>query len=193
MTTSTARHAILSETATFDPKTGELRVVIETPKGSRNKYDYDPECGCLDLATVLPEGMSFPYDFGFVPSTLGEDGDPLDILVLMDAPVVPSCVIRARPVGTIEAKQKAKGEDWQRNDRLIAVATHAQTHQDVKSLEDLRPHLVDEIKEFFIEYNRLRGRKFKPLALSGPDKSRELIKSGMDVFKKQNHQNTEPA
>jgi inorganic pyrophosphatase len=193
MTTSTARHAILSETATFDPKTGELRVVIETPKGSRNKYDYDPECDCLDLATVLPEGMSFPYDFGFVPSTLGEDGDPLDILVLMDAPVVPGCVIRARLVGTIEAKQKAKGEDWQRNDRLIAVATHAQTHQDVKSLEDLRPHLVDEIKEFFIEYNRLRGRKFKPLAFSGPDKSRELIKSGMDVFKKQNHQSTEPA
>src|ERR1700731_1148488 len=161
MTTSTARHAILSETATFDPKTGELRVVIETPKGSRNKYDYDPECDCLDLATVLPEGMSFPYDFGFVPSTLGEDGDPLDILILMDAPVVPGCVIRARAVGAIEAKQKAKGETWQRNDRLIAVATHAQTHEKVKSLADLRPHLVEEIKAFFVEYNRLRGRKFK--------------------------------
>jgi inorganic pyrophosphatase len=73
------------------------------------------------------------------------------------------------------------------------VATHAQTHQDVKSLEDLHPHLVDEIKEFFIEYNRLRGRKFKPLALSGPDKSRKLIKSGMDAFKKQSRQSTEPA
>jgi inorganic pyrophosphatase len=185
MTTRTARHAILSETATFDPETGELRVVIETPKGSRNKYDYDPECDCLDLATVLPEGMSFPYDFGFVPSTLGEDGDSLDILVLMDAPVVPGCVIRARPVGAIEAKQKAKGEDWQRNDRLIAVATHAQTHENVKSLEDLRPHLLDEIKAFFIDYNRLRSRKFKPLALSGPGKSKKLIKSGMEAFKKQ--------
>jgi inorganic pyrophosphatase len=193
MTKHLARHAVLSETATFDEKTGELRVVIETPKGSRNKYDYDPDCDCLELATVLPEGMSFPYDFGFVPSTLGEDGDPLDILVLMDAPVVPGCVIRARPVGAIEAKQKAKGEDWQRNDRLIAVAAHAQTHQNVQSLKDLRPHLVDEIKEFFIGYNRLRGRKFKPLALIGPDKSRELIKSGMDAFKKQNHQGTESA
>jgi len=139
MTTHSARHVILSETATFDAKTGELRVVIETPKGSRNKYDYDPDCDCLELATVLPEGMSFPYDFGFVPSTLGEDGDPLDILVLMDAPVVPGCVIRARPVGAIEAKQKAKGDDWQRNDRLIAVAAHAQTHQNVQSLKDLRP------------------------------------------------------
>ena len=79
MTTRSARHAVLSETATFDEKTGEPRVVIETPKGSRNKYDYDPDCDCLELARVLPKGMSFPYDFGFVPSTLGEDGDPLDI------------------------------------------------------------------------------------------------------------------
>ena len=190
MTTRTARHAILSETATFDPTTGELRVVIETPKGSRNKYDYDPECDCLDLATVLPEGMSFPYDFGFVPSTFGEDGDPLDILVLMDAPVVPGCVIRARPVGAIEAKQRAKGEDWQRNDRLIAVATHAQTHENVKSLEDLRPHMIDEIKAFFVEYNRLRGRKFKPVALVGPGKSRKLIESGMKAFKTHNSVNS---
>src|SRR5215472_1679748 len=186
MTTPLARHAVLSETATFYEKTGELRVVIETPKGCRNKYDYDPDCDCLELATVLPEGMSFPYDFGFVPSTLGEDGDPLDILVLMDAPVVPGCVIRARPIGAIEAKQRAKGEDWQRNDRLIAVATHAQTHENVKSLEDLRPHLIDEIKAFFVEYNRLRGRKFKPVALGGPGKSRKLIESGMEAFKKHN-------
>ena len=184
MATRSARHTILSETATFDAKTGELRVVVETPKGSRNKYDYDPDCDCLDLATVLPEGMSFPFDFGFVPSTLGEDGDPLDILILMDAPVVPGCVIRARAVGAIEAKQKAKGESWQRNDRLIAVATHAQTHENVKSLADLRPHLVEEIKAFFVEYNRLRGRKFKPLALSGRGKSRKLIESGMHAFKK---------
>ena len=193
MTTRSARHAVLSETVTFDKRTGKLRVVIETPKGSRNKYDYDPDCDCLELATVLPEGMSFPYDFGFVPSTLGEDGDPLDILVLMDAPVVPGCVIRARPVGAIEAKQKTKGEDWQRNDRLIAVAAHAQTHQNVQSLEDLRPHLIDEIQEFFIAYNRLRGRKFKPLALTGPGKSRELIKAGMDAFKRQKHQRIELA
>ena len=102
----------------------------------------------------------------------------------MDASVVPGCVIRARLVESIEAKQKAKGEDWQRNDRLIAVAAHAQTHQDVQSLNDLRPHLLDEIKEFFVVYNRLRNRKFKPLGVIGPDKSQELIKSGMDAFKK---------
>jgi len=178
-----ARHTILSETATFDNDTGALRVVIETPKGSRNKYDYDPQCDCLDLATVLPEGMSFPYDFGFVPSTLGDDGDPLDILVLMDAPVVPGCVIRARPIGVIEAKQKKKGADWLRNDRLVAVAMHAQAYNDgIVSLDDLRPHLIEEIKAFFMTYNRLRGRKFKPLAESGPHKAAALIEEGAALF-----------
>src|ERR1700740_3147507 len=135
-------------------------------RGAEKNTTTIPTATVSSWPRVLPEGMSFPYDFGFVPSTLGEDGDPLDVLVLMDAPVVPGCVIRARPVAEIEAKQKTKGGDWQRNDRLIAVAAHAQTHQNVQSLEDLRPHLIDEIQEFFIAYNRLRGRKFKPLALT---------------------------
>ena len=182
---NSARHAILSETGTFDAKTGALRIVIETPKGSRNKYDYNPDCDCLELGTVLPEGMRFPYDFGFIPSTLGDDGDPVDVLVLMDAPVVPGCVIQARPIGAIEAKQKAKGEDWERNDRLIAVAVHSQTHDDAKSIGDLRPHLVEEIKEFFVNYNQLRGRKFKPLAETGPRAAEKLIEAGMKMFKKQ--------
>jgi inorganic pyrophosphatase len=102
--------------------------VIETPKGSRNKYNYDPDCDCLQLSTVLPEGMVFPHDFGFIPSTLGDDGDPLDILILMEASVVPGCVVRTRVIGGIEARQKEKGERWTKNDRLIAVArTHRLT------------------------------------------------------------------
>ena len=141
MSPRSARHTILSEVAPFGEKDDELRVVIETPKGSRNKFDYDPDVIALQLGTVLPEGMVFPYDFGFVPSTLGEDRDRLDVLILMDAPVVPGCIVRAKHLGAIEAMQKDKGEKWTRNDRLLAVATHAQTHQDLKSLKDLRPHL----------------------------------------------------
>jgi len=184
MPNPTARHAILSETATFDAETGDLRVVIETPKGSRNKYDYDPECDCLDLAAVLPQGMIFPFDFGFVPSTLGEDGDPLDVLVLMDSPVVPGCVVRARLIGAIEARQKARHAAWQRNDRLIAVALHAETHQEIRTLSQLRPHLLTEIKEFFVDYNRLRDRRFKPLADSGPKKAQKLVEAGIKMFKR---------
>ena len=179
-----ARHAILSETATFDDE-GDLRVVIETPKGSRNKYDYDPACDCMDLATVLPEGMSFPYDFGFVPSTLGEDGDPLDILVLMDAPVVPGCVVRSRLIGAIQAKQRKKEGKWTRNDRFLAVACHAQTHDGTDSVKELRPHLVEEIKEFFVDYNKLRGREFKAQAVVGPRKAKKLLKAGIKAFAEQ--------
>jgi inorganic pyrophosphatase len=176
-----SRHAVLSE---IEPHASrdDVRVVIETPKGSRNKYDYNPGCDCMELATVLPEGMVFPYDFGFVPSTLGDDGDPLDVLILMDVSVVPGCVITARLVGAIEAKQKDKGEDWTRNDRLIAIATHAQLHNTVKNLGDLRPHLLEEIKQFFVSYNKLRNRKFKPLRDAGPREARELVEAGIKVF-----------
>lgn len=181
---SRARHVILSETAPFDSETADLRVVIETPKGSRNKYDYDPDCDCFDLSTVLPEGMSFPYDFGFIPQTLGDDGDPLDILLLADAPAFPGCVVRARLIGAIEAKQKKPKEKWLRNDRLIAIATHAHTHEHVRSLADLRPHLVKEIEGFFIEYNTLRDRKFRLLDACGPKKAMALVERGMKAFGK---------
>lgn len=88
-----ARQTILYEIDPFT-KDDDLRIVIETPRGSRNKYSYDPDCDCMQLATVLPEGMVFPNDFGFIPSTLGQDGDPLDVLILMEVPVVPGCVVR---------------------------------------------------------------------------------------------------
>ena len=184
MSSRTARHAILSEISPFGQEDDEVRVVIETPKGSRAKYSYDPQCDCLQLSTLLPEGMTFPYDFGFIPSTLGDDGDPLDVLVLMDGPIVPGCVVRAKLIGAVEAMQKEQGDKWTRNDRLIAVAVHAQTHQKCEKLKDLRPHLLTEIKEFFVEYNKLRGRKFKPQGDVGPTKARDLMKVGMKAFAK---------
>jgi len=175
-----ARHPVLSEMPTFDKKSGDLRVVIETPKGSRNKYDYEPEYDCIELATVLPEGMIFPYDFGFLPSTLGEDGDPLDVLMLTEASVVPGCVVRARLIGVIKATQKdEKDHEPIRNDRLVAVATHAQSYTETKSLSDLRPHLVEEIKAFFVQYNQLRGRKFEPLRDGTPEEAMELVEQGI--------------
>lgn len=118
----------------------------------------------------------------FAPSTLGEDGDPLDILVLMGAPVVPGCVVRSRLIGAIKAKQRKKQGKWKRNDRFLAVACHAQTHDGIGSIKGLRPHLLDEIKEFFIDYNKLRGREFKPQALVGPGKAKQLLKAGMKAF-----------
>ena len=179
----TARHAILSEIPPFGADPDELRIVIETPRASRNKYKYEPEWDCVQLSTVLPQGMIFPYDFGFIPSTRGDDGDPLDVLILMDSSVVPGCVVRARLIGVIEAEQKENGS-WTRNDRLIAVATHAQTYETAKNLGDLRPHLLAEIEQFFQGYNKLRGRKFRAIATAGPHKARNLVDAGVKQFKK---------
>ncbi len=103
----------------------------------------------------------------------------------MDSPVVPGCVLSARLVGAIEAKQKSKDGKWTRNDRLIAVATHAQVHNTIKDLSDLRPHLLDEIKQFFVSYNRLRKRKFKGQRDVGPGKARQLVEAGIRAFKSQ--------
>ena len=177
--------ALLSCLPAVDPESGGVTAVVETPKGSPNKYDYDPACAAFRLAGVMPEGSTFPYDFGFIPSTLGEDGDPLDVLVFMDAPVPVGCVLTIRLIGVIEAKQREKDESWIRNDRLLAVATHAHTHAHVKDLHDLRPHLLDEIEAFFRNYNELNGKEFKPLDRSGPKKARMLVEGGAEAFHKQ--------
>jgi inorganic pyrophosphatase len=97
----------------------ELTVIIETPKGSQNKYAYDPRFGTFVLDGVLPAGAVFPFDFGFVPSTIGDDGDPLDVLVLMDAAAFTGCIVASRLIGVIEAEQTENGKTF-RNDRLIA-------------------------------------------------------------------------
>jgi inorganic pyrophosphatase len=175
---------VLSALPAFDDETGDVNVVIETPKGSGNKYDYDAGCGAFRLADVMHEGQTFPFDFGFVPATLAEDGDPIDVLVLMDAPVPMGCVLTARLIGAIEAKQRSDGEPWERNDRLLAVATHARTHQHRKSLADLRPHQLDEIETFFVNYAGTKGKTFKPLKRAGPKAARKLVKQAMKAFAK---------
>ena len=176
---------VLSALPAFDDETGDLNVVIETPKGSGNKYDYDARCDAFRLADAMHEGQTFPYDFGFVPATLAEDGDPLDVLVLMDAPVPMGCVLTARLVGAIEAKQRKNGKAWERNDRLLAVATHARTHQHIKGLDDLRPHELDEIETFFVNYAGTKGKTFKPMKRAGAKAARKLVKQGMKAFSKQ--------
>ncbi|HEX7967054.1 MAG TPA: inorganic diphosphatase [Stellaceae bacterium] len=175
---------VLSSLPAIDRETGDFSVVIETPKGSPNKYDYDATYSAFRLAGVLPEGQSFPYDFGFIPSTLGEDGDPLDVLVLLDAPVAVGCLLTARLIGVIEAEQRENDRRWVRNDRLLAVATHAHTHRHIRSLADLRPKLVDEIEAFFVNYNRAKGKKFKPRKRGGPKEAAKLVKRGMAAFEK---------
>lgn len=162
----------------FDTRSGELNAIIETPKGSRNKFDYEPEQELFKLGGVLPVGASFPFDFGFVPSTLGEDGDPLDVLVLMDEPAFTGCLVPARLIGAIEAEQTERDGKSMRNDRLIAVASNYRQQKEVRSLDDLSPGLVQEIEHFFASYNNAKGKEFAPLRRSGPHRARLLVEEG---------------
>lgn len=174
----------LTELPAFDPATGELNAVIETPRGGRNKYKFDPDNGLFRFRKVLPLGMVYPFDFGFVPSTMGEDGDPLDILVLMDEPSFCGCVVSARLLGVIEAEQTEDGETV-RNDRLIGAAeSHgaAETQQlyvRARSLEQLEPRTLDEIEHFFISYNQVEGKIFRPLRRAGPEIALKLVERHM--------------
>jgi inorganic pyrophosphatase len=155
-----------------------FQVIIETPKGSRNKYAFDPEQKVFQLKTVLPSGMAFPYDFGFLPSTRGDDGDPLDVLVLMDEPAFPGCLLKCRLIGVIEGEQKGKKKK-ERNDRLIAIEHGNNAWSNVKSLQDLGDHFCKELEEFFVDYHKLSDEQYSIVAVKGPKAARKLIKTGM--------------
>jgi inorganic pyrophosphatase len=161
----------------FDRKSGELNVIIETPRGCRNKYAYDEKLRIFTLSGFLPAGAVFPFDFGFVPQTEGEDGDPLDVLVLMDEPAFAGCLVQCRLLGVIEANQTEDGKT-ERNDRLIAVAGNSRNHEDVKSISDLNDNLVHEIEHFFVSYNESKGKKFDLLGCRGVARATQLVKKG---------------
>ncbi len=167
----------------LDVKKRECKAIIETPKGCRNKFDYDPESNLFKLGGLLPEGMSFPFDFGFIPATVGEDGDPLDIMVLMDAPAHVGCLIDVRIIGVIEAKQTEDGETKQ-NDRLLGVAVHSYDHMGLDSIDDVRKTLLNQVEEFFVSYNKQRGKKFKITGRGGPKQAIKFLMAGSDAFKK---------
>ena len=166
---------LLRKLKPFDRKSGDLNVVIDTPKGCRNKYAFDFSIKDYKLKSVLPNGAVFPFDFGSVPGTTADDGDPLDVLLLMDEPAFTGCLVRARLLGVIEAEQTSDGK-MERNDRLIGVAAESHTHSSLKSLETLDTELIREIEHFFVSYNEMRGKKFKPLGRKGPTIAKRLVK-----------------
>lgn len=159
------------------PKKGILRAVIETPKGSRNKFDYDPKQKVFSLAKVLPQGLVFPYDFGFIPQTRGEDGDPLDVLVLLIEPVHPGCVVDCRLVGVILATQREGQNKPIRNDRFIAASVAAAEFARIKEPDDLPRGSLQELEEFFVTYNKLEGKAFKVTGVKGANAALKLIRA----------------
>src|SRR4030095_12099157 len=170
-------------------KNKKINIIVETPKDSRNKYAYDPKEKAFKLKKVLPEGMSFPYNCGYIPGTKAADGDPLDILILMDEPAFPGCIVEIRLIGIIEAKEKEKGEKSVSNPRIIGVAEESQLYKKISSLKELDKDLIKEIDNFFISYNKVRGKIFKPTGHFGPKRALKFLnKSGKSIKETQNEE-----
>jgi inorganic pyrophosphatase len=159
----------------IDKQDGTLQVIIETPAGSRNKFSFDPDQEIFSLKKVLPAGMVFPYDFGFLPRTLADDGDPIDVLLLMDEPAYPGCLVSSRLIGVIRGEQ-IEGKKRIRNDRLVAVAEANHFYANVQKLEDLPKRFVKELEDFFVNYHRLEGKQYKLLGCEGAGEAFRLIK-----------------
>jgi inorganic pyrophosphatase len=174
----------LSELQPIDHDSECINVVIETPRDSRTKLAYDPRSGAFVVKQVLPQGMSFPFDFGFIPSTRGGDGDPLDVLVLMDEPVPPGTIVPSRLIGVIEAKQTERDGKTETNDRLIAVAAAHELFSKVKRLSDVPALVTDQIEHFFISYNEQHGKRFEPTGRHGPKRAVALLENGRRAYKR---------
>jgi len=152
----------------------KLQVVIETPKGCRNKFAFDPKQRIFALKKVLPAGMTFPYDFGFLPRTEAPDGDPIDVLLLMDEPAFPGCAVNARLIGVIEGEH-TEGKKKVRNDRLLAIAEANHSYANVRKPKDLPSQFLHELQDFFVNYHKLEGKQYRLLGCKGVQAAMTLI------------------
>ncbi|MGR3542376.1 MAG: inorganic diphosphatase [Hasllibacter sp.] len=162
------------------PRSGDLvNVLIETPMHSRSKLDLDHGSGLLKWSLELPRGMTFPFSFGFVPGTLAEDGDPLDIVLLMGSPVPALTLVEARLIGVLKVRQEEGGE-MVRNDRVVAVAPLSRTYGDIEELEEGRDGLAWDLETFFDAYNRMIGRAYEAAGRGTAADARKLLDEAIE-------------
>jgi len=138
-----------------------VSAMIECPKGSNHKYDYDPVTQRFILTKILPAGLAFPFDFGFIPDTEGEDGDPLDIIVISEITGFPGCIINCRLIGAFQVEQTERDGKTMRNDRYVGVPDVSQLFSQTDELADLPEAILNQLEAFFRNYNEQAGKQFK--------------------------------
>ena len=152
-----------------------MEVIVETPKGSTVKYKFVEKSNNFKLLKALPTGMVFPFDFGFIPGTKGEDGDPLDVLLVSEFSTFPGCVIDCRIVGCVVAEQR-KEDRMIRNDRFIGIPTQSRVYEGIITITDIPPRIIKEIEQFFVNYLGLEGKRLNILDHFNEQQALELIK-----------------
>lgn len=152
----------------------ELSVIIETTRGSHLKYRHDPETGLFELRKALPLGMVFPYDFGFIPGTKGDDGDPVDAMVISEFTSFTGCRMKCRIIGALLAEQSEKRKKI-RNDRFFFIPTDSVTFSNIKTMQDLGKEHNQQLRDFFINYNKVDDKIFTPIKWIDATKADALI------------------
>lgn len=160
------------------PETGLINVLIEIPGGSKNKYEFDKDMNAFALDRVLFSSVKYPYDYGFVPNTLADDGDPLDGMVLMDEPTFPGCVIAARPIGML---LMVDGGD--NDEKILCVPAEDPRYNEVKSIKDIAPHRLEEIAEFFRSYKNLENKVTEIQGWKDVDAVTPLVEKCIKAYK----------
>ena len=160
----------------FTEDNDHIRVIIETPKGSHCKYAFDPETELFMLKKTLPAGMAFPLDFGFIPGTKADDGDPVDVLVLTEYSLAVGCLLECRVIGVIQAEQQDKGKAFERNDRIVAIPLVSHDFETIRSIDDMGQSRLNDITHFFESYRAMSGSIFKPLGNKGADEAIRWIR-----------------
>lgn len=149
--------------------------IVESPQGSNLKYDFDKELKLFRLSKVLPAGMAFPFDFGFIAHTLGEDGDPLDVIIVSEFRTFTGCVMDCRIVGAITAVQQERNGEKIRNDRFLAIPEVSVTYAAITTVTQFQMDTIKQLEAFFVNYNEEAGKQFKPLEIVDSTKAVELI------------------
>jgi inorganic pyrophosphatase len=162
---------------------GDIHVVVETPRGSHAKFAYDPKLESFTLSKSLLTGLTYPHDWGFVPSTKADDGDPLDIMVIHEAATFPGLVVTCRVIGVLQIEQKSKKKS-ERNDRLFAVPRNSHSEQSLQDVDSLTKPIREELEKFFIATDELEDKKLKIIGWKGPKVAVQAVKDGAKSFAK---------
>jgi inorganic pyrophosphatase len=155
-----------------------INVVIEIPRDSVNKYEYDKELHVFRLDRTLFSPVHYPGDYGFIPQTLALDGDPLDVLVLVEAPSFPGCLMEVRPIGVLEMVDQGKSDE-----KILAVVESDPLYREVKDYSRVFPHMLREIEHFFSIYKSLEGKKTEIKEWASAEHARQIISEGQRRFK----------
>jgi len=154
--------------------------IIEIPKGSRAKYEIDKESGLIKLDRVIYASMYYPLNYGFIPQTLGEDHDPLDIVVLTQVTVVPRCLIPSKVIGVMRMIDKGEADD-----KIIAVAMQDVSVSHIEDVKDMPEYFRAELKHFFENYKTLENKKVVVDEFQSKDKAMQIILESIDLYKKE--------